>query len=75
VFDKEVNDNIEQRPIVQVGSLLKMVGLGHEAIKKNKGGGMSVYQLNPVSYGEIMEIIQLRVSQKSTETAGEPIGD
>jgi hypothetical protein len=75
VFDKEVNDNIEQRPIVQVGSLLKMVGLGHEAIKKNKGGGMSVYQLNPVSYGEIMEIIQLRASHKSTETAGEPIGE
>ena len=63
VFDKEVNENIEQRPIVQVGSLLKMVGLGHEAIKKNKGGGMSVYQLNPVSYGEIMEIIQLRASK------------
>lgn len=75
VFDKEVNENIEQRPIVQVGSLLKMVGLGHEAIKKNKGGGMSVYQLNPVSYSEIMEIIQLRASQKSTETAGEPIGE
>jgi hypothetical protein len=75
VFDREVIDNLEAKPIAQVGSLLRMMGLGHKAIKKNKGGSMSVYQLNPVSYGEIMEIIQLRASQKSTETAGEPIGE
>lgn len=75
VFDREVNANLEAKPIVQLGSLLKMIGLGHEAIKKNKGGGMSVYQLNLVSYGEIIKIIQLRASQKTSKTAGEPIGE
>ena len=73
VFDKEVNDNLEEKPVVQLGSLLRMVGLGHKVVKRNKGGGVSVYQINPVRYREIMEIVQRRVSQKPIKTADEPI--
>lgn len=75
VFDREVNDSLEAKPIAQLGSLLRMMGLGHEAIKKNKGGGMSVYRINRILYCEIMDVIQLRASQKTTNTADEPIGE
>lgn len=67
VFDKEINEHLEERPVSQLGSILRMIGLGHKVIKKNKGGGNSVYQIDTVRYQEILGIVQKRASEKSTK--------
>ena len=60
VFEKDINDHLDERPTTQLGALLKMVGLKHSPIKKNKGGGIAAYQLEPLVYQTIMGIIATR---------------
>jgi hypothetical protein len=74
VFDKEVNANLEEKPIFQVGALLRMVGLGQKVVKSNKGGGMSVYQIDQILHSEIMGIVRRRASQKPPKTTRTEIG-
>jgi len=66
IFNKEINNHIDKRPIHQLGSILKIIGLGQKNIKKNKGGGTSIYQIDPVRYKTILEIVHIR-SQKDQE--------
>jgi len=67
VFGKEINEHLEERPVGQLGSILKMVGLSHKVIKKNKGGGMSTYQIDPIRYQEITGIIEHRSSRPTSK--------
>jgi hypothetical protein len=70
VFDKEVNANLDEKPIFQVGALLRMVGLGQKVVKSNKGGGMSVYQIDQILHSEIMGVVRRRASQKPPKLRG-----
>lgn len=67
IFNKEINEHIDERPANQLGSLLKMLGLGNKTIKKNKGGGTAIYQIDPDRYKTIMDIVHKR-SQKDSKT-------
>ena len=67
VFGKSVNEHLDERPVGQLGSILKMVGLSHKVTKKNKGGGASTYQIDQDHYQKIMEIIKIRSSRQNTK--------
>lgn len=69
LFEKRVNEDVSQRPIVQVRALLRLVGLQQEAVFKNRGGqvGVATYRLEPNSYQKLRDIMALRAQSKSKD--------
>lgn len=59
LFGKEVNEHINDRPSNQVNSVLRIIGLSHIQVKKNRGSssGPSKYQIDSVRHNHIMAII------------------
>jgi hypothetical protein len=62
LFDKEINSDLEFAPVKQLGSLLRLVGLGQEVVVRNNGGkaGMASYKIATSSYQRLLEIMALR---------------
>lgn len=69
LFEKTVNEDIEERPVVQVAQLLKLVGLQQEAVVRNRGGkiGVAKYKIEIISYHKLLDIITLRAQSKSKD--------
>lgn len=65
LFDKQINQHINERPANQVGALLRLIGLDQKAVKKNKGknSGPSLYQIDPVKFDRISRIIKRRMGE------------
>jgi hypothetical protein len=62
LFDKEVNQHIDERAATQLNTVLKIVGLQHVLVKKNRGAksGLSKYQIEPVNYARATDIVTRR---------------
>ena len=66
LFNKEINDHLDQRPANQVNSILKIVGLKHKSVKVNKGGGVSTFMIDTDTYKTITDMVKRR-NDKSLE--------
>lgn len=62
LFGNDVNEHIDERPSNQVNSVLKLVGLSHVQVKKNrgKGSGPATYEIDKVRHGLISGIVDGR---------------
>lgn len=71
LFGKDINTDIDERSVNQLKSLLKLIGLKQKTVKKNKGGGVSRYSIDPTSY-DLIHKISSRIDKKGgSEIAGE----
>jgi len=70
LFNKEINQHIHERPPSQLGTVLGFIGLKNKEVKRNRGknSGPAQYQIDPVSYFEIMKIVDRRRKVKDMET-------
>ena len=59
LFDNEVHEHIDERPVNQLHTILKLVGLCHSITKKNRGAGSgpSKYQIDSDRHALIMGIV------------------
>lgn len=65
LFEKSINEHINERPVGQVGNLLKLIALDQTCVRENKGGnaGGSLYKINPETYRKLVNIVKNRVSK------------
>jgi Origin of replication binding protein len=66
LFNKVVNDHLTQKPASQVRTLLMLAGLNQVQVKANKGGGSSVYKINPQIFQSLLNIIERRAQRAKT---------
>jgi hypothetical protein len=73
IFNKEINEHIDERPSSQLGTFLKMVGLKSKTIRRNNGGKTALYQIDSHQYKIIIDIINRRFQkdQKPSKSEGE----
>ena len=70
---QSVNEHIDQRPVVQLNGLLKMIGLKNKEARRNRGKDSvgALYQIDPESYGHIMEVVERRRVKTKPKPRGE----
>lgn len=71
LFRKDLNEDIDGRSVNQLRNLLKLVGLKQKASRKNKGGGISRYSIDPATYN-LVQKISSRINMKMIS---EPTGE
>ena len=66
VFDKDIHENLDEKPVTQVGSILTLIGLKGKVVKKNKGknSGPSRYQIDRKQFDLIQGIVKVRRESK-----------
>ena len=62
LFDKPINEHLEERPVSQLASLLRQVGLKQGQITRNRGGklGDATYQIESKSYNLLNQLVKSR---------------
>lgn len=62
VFDKDIHDHLQERPVSQVSTILSFIGLKGQVVKKNKGkqSGSARYQIDRKRFDELMKIAAAR---------------
>lgn len=71
VFEKELNDHLDERPANQLNSLLKIVGLNHVSVTKNKGkskSSVATFKIDPSTYAKVIDIVKKRQKSRSKMT-------
>ena len=62
LFDKTVNEHIDERTPFQVNAILKLIGLKHIMVNKNRGSnsGSSTYKIDLEAYNKTLSILEAR---------------